>query len=408
MDARAVRRAVVRRRRQVRRHVRLRRRARARRGAGSRDRHRRDGRSGRRHPARARVLCPRQARRDGQRRGRCARGSAPRAACARGRHRVLARLRRPAGARLRDGRLVPRGGVRGGRGRQGHEVPARISRVDARHRLALLRVHSGDGRRRRLQRADVQLVPRRNEERDRDGGRRQRHGTPPGPRRPRVSALRRRRPAARAPSARCGRLASPRRAGGGDLERRARRSAGVPRPALGCLRDVSRGRRLRRGLRAAVLPRVRLLDRSVGPLLGDVQAVSRDRPRARHQRRLGRLERRADRRRDWLERRRRGGRQARPRCGRDARRRGRLHGLRQARAGARVARARCASARSRARCEARAAGRRARTSSVAPTSRSIPPPTSSHSAPRWKRRFEPEPPGAVLTLWRAARRRPGA
>ena len=74
---------------------------------------------------------------------------------------------------------------------------------------------------------------------------------------------------------------APRRAGRGDLVARARRPAGVPRPALGRLRDVPRRRRDRRGLRAALLQGVRLLDRPVGPLQRDVQAVPRDRAGAR-------------------------------------------------------------------------------------------------------------------------------
>jgi hypothetical protein len=70
--------------------------------------------------------------------------------------------------------------------RQGHQVPARVSRVDAGHRVA----HYGftrERRRRRFQRADVQLVPRRHEERDRDGRRGQRDGPDARARRPRVS-----------------------------------------------------------------------------------------------------------------------------------------------------------------------------------------------------------------------------
>ena len=62
--------------------------------------------------------------------------------------------------------------------------------------------------------------------------------------------------------------------------------------------------------------RVRLLDRPVGTLRGDVQAVSRDRSRARHQRRVGRTAPRADRRGDRVARRRRRHGEARPRRGR--------------------------------------------------------------------------------------------
>ena len=101
---------------------------------------------------------------------------------ARGRRRLLARLRRPAGADLRDGRLGARGRIRGGRRRQGHEVPAGVPRVDAGHGLAALRLHAGDGCGRRLQRPDVQFLPRRHQERDRDGGGRERDGSHPLPR----------------------------------------------------------------------------------------------------------------------------------------------------------------------------------------------------------------------------------
>ena len=180
--------------------------------ARGRDRHRRHRQPVGGHPPRARLLRARQARRDGQRRGRRARRSAARAARARRRHRVLAGVRRPARADLRDGRLGARRRLRGRRRRQGHEVPARVPRVDAGDRVAALRLHAGDGRGRRLQRADVQLVPRRHQERDRDGGGRQRDGAGARARRPRLPAVRRRRPAARAASPRRRRAAPPRTA----------------------------------------------------------------------------------------------------------------------------------------------------------------------------------------------------
>ncbi len=133
-----------------------------------------------------------------------------------------------------------------------------------------------------------------------------------------------------------------------DLLPRARRPPGVSRFALGRLRDVPRGRGRRRGLRAPLLRRVRLLDRPVGPLLGDVQAVPRDRARARHQRRLRGLARRAHRSARGVARRRRRDREARSRGRRDARRRRRLHGVRQARSRRRT-RWRCAACRSASR-----------------------------------------------------------
>ena len=158
-----------------------------------RNRDRRHRQPGGGHPPRARLLHARQARGDGERRGRRARRPPARTTRPRGRRRLLARLRRPAGADLRDGRLGARGRIRSGRRRQGHEVPAGVPRVDAGHGLAALRLHAGDGCGRRLQRPDVQFLPRRHEERDRDGGSRERDGSVPCPGRPRVPAVRRRR-----------------------------------------------------------------------------------------------------------------------------------------------------------------------------------------------------------------------
>ena len=300
-------------------------------GARHRHRHRRDGKSRRGHPACAEVVRDGQARRDGQRRSGRARGTAPRPPRARRRRRLFARVRRPACAHLRDRRLVPRRGICRRRRGQGHEVPARVPRVDARHGVAVLRLFAGARRRGRFQRADVQLVPGRHQERDRNGGRRQRDGIDARAGGPCFSSLRRRRPAAHPAPGGGRRPAAPRRAGGSDLEPRARRPAGVPRFALGRLRHVPPGRGRRRGLRAPLLRRVRVLDRSVGPLLRDVQALSCDRARARHQRRIGRPARRAHRSADRVARRRRRDGKARSRGRRDARRRRRLHGVRQAR-----------------------------------------------------------------------------
>ena len=86
---------------------------------------------------------------------------------------------------------------------------------------------------------------------------------------------------------------------------------------------------IRRGLLRAVRPD----DRLQRPLRGDVQALSPDRPRARHLRALGGVARRADRAADRVSRRRRRGRQARLARRRDAGRRGRLHRVGQAAAG---------------------------------------------------------------------------
>ena len=64
---------------------------------------------------------------------------------ARGGHRLFPRLRRPAGAHLRAGGLGARRGLRGRRGGQGHEIPARLPRLDAGHGVGPLRFHARDG-----------------------------------------------------------------------------------------------------------------------------------------------------------------------------------------------------------------------------------------------------------------------
>ena len=271
-----------------------------------------------------------------------------------GGHRLFARVRRPAGADLRDGRLVPRGRLRSRRRGQGHEVPARVSRVDAGHRVAVLRLHAEmvaagdfnaqmfnsflDGTKSAIEMAAVANAT----------------GLTPAPDGLALPAVRRRRPAARAAAARRRRRARSRGTGRSDLERRARRPPGVPRPALGRVRDVSRRRRsAARTTCAAAFANTasRPIRRA---LLRDVQAVSRDRARARHQRRVGGLAPRADGPGAGVARRRRGDREARPRRGRDARRRRRLHGVRQAACPPRRRCARRPAARPRARREARA------------------------------------------------------
>ena len=65
-------------------------------------------------------------------------------------------------------------GFRGDRRRQGHEIPAGLPRRHAGRRLGALRPDAGGGAQRRDEPADVQLVPRRHQIGDRDGGGRQR------------------------------------------------------------------------------------------------------------------------------------------------------------------------------------------------------------------------------------------
>ena len=64
-----------------------------------------------------------------------------------GRRRLLAGLRRPAGADLRTGRLGARLRLSRDRRRQGHEIPAGIPRLHARDGVGLLRPDTGTGAR---------------------------------------------------------------------------------------------------------------------------------------------------------------------------------------------------------------------------------------------------------------------
>ena len=107
-------------------HV-MRGRVRADRGRRPGRRHRRDRPSRRRHRPCPRLLCRRAPRGDGQRRGRRALRSAAGKGGGGGRRGLFARLRRPAGADRRDGRLGARVGPRCRRRRQGHPVISRAS-----------------------------------------------------------------------------------------------------------------------------------------------------------------------------------------------------------------------------------------------------------------------------------------
>ena len=152
--------------------------------ARRRDRHRRHRPSARRHSPRARLLRARQAHRDGERRSRRAGGAAARASA---RARPASSTRSPTATSRRSSARWSTGAraagfevIAAGKGTKylpeyHASTPATVWRI--------LRVHAGDGRGRRLQRADVQLVPRRHQERDRDGGGRQCHGAPAGARR---------------------------------------------------------------------------------------------------------------------------------------------------------------------------------------------------------------------------------
>ena len=128
-----------------------------------------------RDQARARGDRRGQAYRDGQCRGRRAGGAAARGGSAPGRRGLFAGLWRPAGADRRDGGLGARHRISRGRRRQGHKIPADLSRRDAGGRLESLRADGCRSAVRRHEPADVQLVPGRHQVGDRNGGDRQRH-----------------------------------------------------------------------------------------------------------------------------------------------------------------------------------------------------------------------------------------
>ncbi len=161
---------------------------------------------------------------------------------ARGR-RLFAGLWRSAGADLRAGRLGAGLRVSRARRRQGHEIPAGIPRLHAGDGLGLLRPDRGAGAHRRHEPADVQLLPRRHEVGDRDGGGRQCDRLAPPAGRAAVPARR---------HARTGRGAAlgQRSAGQVEVVSSLHRdgSAGGQRPALGRLRGVRGAERLRRAL----------------------------------------------------------------------------------------------------------------------------------------------------------------
>ena len=168
------------------------------------------------------------------------------------------------------------------RGGQGHEVPAGLSRVDARRPCGAT---TASAPRRRAAAASTRRCSIRSSTARRRRSRWRRWRTPPGSRRARAALRSRRaasddlprvlRPRARGGSARSG-------GAGRGLEPRARRPAGVPRPALGRVRRSGADRTTSRAAstNTASSPTHR-------PVRGDVQAVSPDRPRARHQRGVG-------------------------------------------------------------------------------------------------------------------------
>ena len=108
------------------------------------------------------------------------------------RRRLLARLRRPAGADLRPGRLGAHLRLPGGRRRARPQVAAALRAVHARDGLGLLRPDARAGDARRAEPEDVQQLPRRLQaehrehrgvQRHRAGGAEQRPAVPAGQRR---------------------------------------------------------------------------------------------------------------------------------------------------------------------------------------------------------------------------------
>ena len=102
------------------------------------------------------------------------------------------RLRRPAGAHLRAGRLGACQRLRVVAAGKGTKYLPGVPRLDAGHGVGSLRVHAGAGGCRRLQRTHVQLVPRRHQVGDRDGRGAQRDRPHARTGRARVPAVRRR------------------------------------------------------------------------------------------------------------------------------------------------------------------------------------------------------------------------
>ena len=207
-----------------------------------------------RHPARPRGDRRRQAYRHGQCRGRRAGGPAAGGGSAQGRRGLFAGLWRPAGTDIRDGRLGPGDRLSRRRRRQGHKIPAGLSRRNTGRCLGPLRVNRRRSAIGRDEPANVQLVSRRHQIRHRDGGDRQRHRAGCSNRRPAVSALRRRRSAACDAAERPGRRTRKIRRGRSGLLAGARRPAGVSGSALGCVRGAGSAERLRRGLFQAIRP----------------------------------------------------------------------------------------------------------------------------------------------------------
>ena len=239
-------------------------------------------------------------------------------------------LRRSARAHLRNGGVGPLLRLRRGCRGQGHQVPPRLPCLHPRHNLGPLRAERGRGGGGGNERAHVQLLPRRDQVRHRDGGNRERDRSLATARRTRVPALRNGRPRARAAPEEERRSSPPQGPGGGGFLARAGRASGRARPALGRLR----GHRGAQPLQRRLLPPVWSEHRRKRSLLRDVQALPPDRAGAQRVDPLCRFPRPSHRRHPRLRRRRGRDREARSRRGRAPRRRRWIHCVRHAAAGA--------------------------------------------------------------------------
>ena len=237
------------------------------------------------------------------------------------------RLRRPAGADLRAGRLGAHLGLRGDGGRARPQVAAALRAIDARDRLEILGPQRGAGQARRPESQDVQLLPRRLQARDREHGRRQCHRPHAGAGRSRLPTLFGGGPAVRDAAQVRGRPPAPQGPGRGRLVAREVDGRAIPyeiRKGVWVVFEANTD------YQKNCFEEYMLCTDPSGRYFGDVQALAPDRPGSRHVGGLDRPAQGTDGLRDRLPRRRDRDRQARPQGGRDAGRRGRLHGLRQA------------------------------------------------------------------------------
>ena len=190
---------------------------------------------------------------------------------------VFAGVRRPAGADLRPGGLGAHLRVSGGGGGPWPQVAAALLRIDARHRVGLLRAHPRAGRARRPEPEDVQQLPRRQQAVDRKHRGGQRHRPRRAEQRPAVPAGQHRRHPVRDAAPQRGRRARAQGHGRGDLVARGRRPRDPVRHPHG---RVGHGRGRNR-VHQELLRGVQRPHRPERPLLHALQALAPDRPGGR-------------------------------------------------------------------------------------------------------------------------------